>query len=70
MKTLPAPTEELFSVEHNEYINSATQTKLIIPFHRTTVSLSLISYQAFELWNGIPLPIKKINSLKKFCKDL
>lgn len=49
MKTLPAPTEELFSVEHKESINNATQTKLIIPFHRTTVSLSLISYQAFEL---------------------
>ena len=63
MKTLPAPTEELFSVEHKESINNATQTKLIIPFHRTTVGLSLISYQA-------PLPIKKTNSLKRFCKDL
>ena len=69
MKTLSTPIEELYSVEHNESMNNTTQTKFVIPFYRTTVGLSLISHPAFKLWNGILLPIKKINSLKKFYKD-
>ena len=49
MKILPTPIEESYSVEYNESINSTTQTKLVVPFHRTTVGLSSLSYQTFIL---------------------
>ena len=49
MKILPTPIEESYSVEYNESINSTTQTKLVVPFHRTTVGLSSLSHQTFIL---------------------
>ena len=48
--------------------NNSDQTKLIVPYFRTTVGVSSLPYQGYKMWNAIPSTIKQLTNINLFTK--
>ena len=49
-------------------VKNSDQTKLIIPYFRTTVQIYSLAYQGYQTWNAIPCLIKQLTNTKLFTK--
>ena len=61
--------QENLPITYSTSINNTNNTKLILPYYRTSVGVSSIFYQSFRIWNNVPKNIPECHPLQTFAKE-
>ena len=65
----PDSIQEYLPTTYSTSINNTNNTKLILPYCRTSARVSALFYQSFRTWNNVPKNIQECHSLKPFARE-
>ena len=65
----PDSIEEYLSIIYSTSINNTNNTKLILPYYKSSPGYSLLFYQSYRTWNNVPKNVQECHSLKTSAKE-